>query len=96
MKITIEGDGQQIQSACKELAKKLPRYPRGRRPSAETTARNERLIAQRKTLRAAFDLIRHDQDQRPLVDMFASALGGRREVTGELLESAEQIIRSPR
>lgn len=90
MQITISGDPWQIKDACRQLASALPRKPRGR--GLERKLKQDRIMAQRKLLRTAFDLIRYDPAEKRMVSNLARALGGDAAVTGTLLESAKTIV----
>lgn len=52
------------------------------------TVIHQAIVAKRRVLRAAFDLIRHKVDQRKLVTKLAKALGGSGELTNELYQEA--------
>lgn len=52
------------------------------------TVMHEAIVAKRRVLRAAFDLIRHNAGQRKLVTSLAKALGGSGELTNELYQEA--------
>lgn len=64
-----------------------------RRRSA-VTQRNEEILARRKLIRAAFDIVRHDPKEKTTSSMLARALGGSLPVTETILETARIIIRT--
>lgn len=87
MIVTIEGSAKQIEQALNvsPLNKLQLARLRGK-------ARRDLILANRKIIRRAFDLIRYDPNEHLLVDNLAGALGGRLEVTRSLLATAHQII----
>lgn len=50
----------------------------------------------RRVVRQAFFLIRSDVDQQELVNLFARALGGKIDLTDEILEKAKKTIHDHR
>lgn len=93
MKITIEGSLTQIREAAREVEVALASSPQRRgRLKVETTARRNRILEQRRRIRQAFDLIRHDPAELQTVNMLAKALGGSLPVSGSVLDTVETII----
>ena len=54
--------------------------------------KQEHIVSRRRIVRQAYFLIRDDPVQKELVLVFARSLGGKIDLTDEILEKAEQTI----
>ena len=88
VKVTIEGTVEQIVRSIDFIQIRH----RAKKGESENAKRQARIVAQRAILREAFFLIRNDPAEKAMVDNLGGALGGSREMTTSLLESAKQII----
>lgn len=67
-----------------------PKKERWRRSAADLPRHT--IVENRKIVRLAFDLVRHDPAEKATAMTFSGVLGGRIEMTDSILESARQVI----
>lgn len=83
-KLTIEGTVTQIERHV---------FPRGTRHGfGKVAMNNAEILRRRKILRAAFNCVRGDPQERATTAMLAHALGGKLPVTQTILDTAAQIL----
>lgn len=91
MKVTIEGDLQQVSEAM-SLQQNHPKTPRQIRIQ-ETIARRDELVRRRRLIRKAFDKVRYSQDEREIADLLLDALTKIGGVTEPAIELAQKVLR---
>lgn len=82
----------QIDASYLERDDTNPRPKATRKNESETAKRNRIAQENRRLIRAAFDKIRYDPEQKALVSDLAGALGGRIKVTDPVLGVARRIV----
>ena len=90
--VTITGSPEQIAAA---ISGDDAPSPQKRRKNV-SLQRQQAIVARRKIVRRAFDLVRRDPSQRDTVDRLAGVLGGRYSLDQSAIELAERIIETSR
>lgn len=63
-----------------------------REPRPVSVTRRMAIVADRKTIRSAFDIVRRDPSEQNLRKRLVDALAGRAQITDTLLDTARTII----
>lgn len=90
MKVTIEGDLEQVLAALEPVTHK----PRAQKNESARARRNAVIRRQSDLLRNAFQIVRHNSAEKELTDSLLAALVRKSERTETILETARQIILS--